>query len=158
MMSTRPTILVFILVFATLTAAQRRRPNVNVQRQDAPTPEVHNAMPEMLQPGQTATIVLHGKFFTADAHDANASGECKLNAFKYVSPTEVQFTVTANKIDDGGSCELQATMGHRSVNNSVEVAMTALGRQHKAERERAEREQRDRKDAEDQKKMAEYQS
>ncbi len=151
-MSHRHSVLVFLsLVFAASALAQR--PNVNVQRKDAPTPEISSSAPNELQPGQTVTIVMHGKNFLADAHDAHADGQCRLNSFKFVSLSEIQFNVTAEKLDDGGTCEVQVRMGNRYVNNSVAVAMTALGRQHRQERERQEQAEQQKRDQEQQQKM-----
>jgi IPT/TIG domain len=149
----RPMLLLFMLLAVTFAAAQRR-PSANVQRQDAPTPEISSQTPNQLSPGQTATIVMRGKNFTADAHNAHSDGQCKMNSFKYVSPTEIQFNVTTEKIDDGGSCDLQVEMGGRSISNSVEIAMTALGKQHQQQREREEAERQQREAVEQQKQMA----
>jgi hypothetical protein len=136
-----------------LAAAQQGRPNFNVERQEASTPEVSSQTPDQLQPGQTTTVAIYGKNFSPDLRDAHTDGQCKLAGVKYVSPTEILFTVTSDKVDDGGNCLLQMKMGNRWISNGLEIAITPLGRQHQQQREREERERQQREAIENQKRF-----
>ena len=131
-------LLCLLCALAPCAAAQTRRPNVNVERKEAPTPEVHSTIPNELQSGQTTTIIVHGANFNSETSEAAASGDCKLNSFKYVSPTEIQFNVTAERKDEGGSCDVQVKTGQRYVSGSITVAMTAAGRAKEQARQQEE--------------------
>src|ERR1700757_3538040 len=83
------TIVCLTLMLSAMAAGQTRRPNVNVQRDKPPTPEIHGTSPDKLQPGQTVTVTVNGKYFADDPKEADASGECKLNSFKFISATQI---------------------------------------------------------------------
>jgi len=105
-------------------SAQSRKPNFNVQRKAAPTPEVSSTLPREIENGKPTDIVSKGTNFPAGEVKYNASGACKLVKGAVVSATEARFTV-ASTAEDGGECSFGFSGDGRYVGSDVRVKPTA---------------------------------
>jgi hypothetical protein len=118
--------------------AQQPAVNINVERKDAPTPEVRSTVPRGITTGQTADIVLTGTF--GDVKDVTAGEICHVKQWKTVSPTEIRLTITAD--DRVGDCPITLQTGGRNAGVYLEVQASAAAKaQHEREQQQEAQEQ-----------------
>lgn len=116
-------------------AQQQGQANPNVERKEAPTPEVRGAAPRGITTGQSADIVLTGAF--GDVKDVTAGEICHVEQWKAVSATEIHLTVNAD--DRVGDCPITLnTGGGRGASVYLEVQASAAA---KAQREREQQQE-----------------
>ena len=132
-MKNRLLVSLFLLCSSAAALAQTSR----VQRPTAPTPEVRSAVPQEIAPGQTATVIIKGRYFTSDAR-AEGNEVCAVRGVKFVSDSELQLTLAAANRDEGGDCSVRIQMGGRTVWTSFRVPMTAAGRAREQQRQQQE--------------------
>lgn len=121
-----------------VVAKAQTKPNFNVQRKAAPTPEVSSVAPREIENGKPTEIVLKGANFPAGDVKANASGACTLVKSAVVSPTEARFTVVS-KDEEGGECSFGFSGNGRYVGSGVRVKPTAAAAARRQKEEDAQR-------------------
>jgi hypothetical protein len=106
-----------------LGQARTRRPNVDVKRAGAGTPEITGLSPKSIENGKETEIVVKGREFPPDAK-LEATRECRLIRSKLISAMEASFTVISTS-EKGGWCGLGIVGKVKHADEVVEVKPTA---------------------------------
>ena len=128
--------LIGVLVLSAVAVGQTKaKPNVDVKRADALTPEITGCTPGSLPNGKETDVVCKGRYFPGEHAVYKAVDGCRLIKAVASGPGEVRFTVISTS-EKGGYCVLRIiSNGHPGEEGMRVEPSAAVAAQQKKEQE-----------------------